>query len=560
MTAPTSIRPTMSIATVAVPHAANDVGRILRRVVAGALPAVAVSLSLVAVSACSTRMSSTASTSATTITNVVIVDGTGAPARRGAVRLAGDTIVAVGEGVQPAVGDSVIDGGGLVLSPGFIDTHSHHDDGLSSTPDARAAVSQGITTIVAGQDGGHPMPLSATMDSLIATPPTINVAFYAGHGTLREAVLGADYKRTATAAEVDSMRVLLKRELDAGALGLSTGLEYDPGIYSSHDEVLQLAKVAAAEGGRYISHIRSEDRWFWESIDEILTIGREAKLPVQISHVKLAMIPLWGQADSLRRVLDRARASGIDVSADIYPYQYWQSTLTVLFPKRDFANRAEAEKILREIAKPEGLLIGDFAPNPAYAGKTVAAIAIERREAPAVTLMALIRDAESLRAKRTAHGAATGAENGVVSGTVESVVATSMAEADIGRLLAWEHTNVCSDGMLDGPHPRGFGAFPRVLGRYVREQRILSLEDAVRKMTGLSAQHVGIKRRGTIAPGQYADLVLFDPTTVADRSTTKAPHLLATGISRVWVNGREVWRGGAVTAARPGRVIRRQMQ
>ena len=489
-------------------------------------------------------------TGATTITNVLIVDGTGAAARRGAVRLFADSIVAVGEGVEPVAGDSVVDGGGRVLAPGFIDTHSHHDDGLLADRGALAVVSQGITTIVAGQDGGHPMPLAATMDSLTTSPSTINVAFYAGHGTIRDAVMGGDFKRTATALEVDSMRVLLMRELDAGALGLSTGLEYDPGIYSDRSEVLQLAKVAAAEGGRYISHIRSEDRWFWESIDEILTIGREAKLPVQISHLKLAMIPLWGQADSLRGVLDRARASGIDVSADIYPYPYWQSTLTVLFPKRDFDNRVEAEKILREIAKPEGLLIGVYAPNPSYAGKTVAEIAVERHEAPALTLMGLIKGSESMRRARAS-------ETGGESGTVESVVATSMDEGDIAKLLTWEHANVCSDGALDGAHPRGYGAFPRVLGRYVREQHVLSLEEAVRKMTSLAAQHMGITRRGTIVPGAFADLVLLDSATVVDRSTTKEPQLTSTGIVQVWVGGRTVWLNGTVTDARPGRVIRR---
>ncbi|HEX4933659.1 MAG TPA: D-aminoacylase [Gemmatimonadaceae bacterium] len=487
-----------------------------------------------------------------TITNVSIIDGTGASTISGAVRIIGDTIADVGATVEAAPGDSVVDGKGLTVAPGFIDTHSHHASGLGDSPDARAAVSQGITTVVGGQDGGHPMPLGAALDTLQRKGTVVNVAFYAGHGTIRDAVMGKDFKRTATPAEVDSMASLLARELDAGALGLSTGLEYDPGIYSDRAEVLRLAKVAAAAQTRYISHLRSEDRWFWDSVDEILAIGREAKLPVQIGHVKLAMIPLWGQADSLRRVLDRARAQGIDVTADIYPYPYWQSTLTVLFPRRDFDNRAEAEKILREIAKPEGLLLGDYLPNPSYAGKTVAEIAKERKEPPAVTLMTLIRDAEAMRAEREKSGAD--------GERVESVVATSMDERDIATLMAWEHTNLCSDGALDGAHPRGYGAFTRVLGRYVRERKVVALEEAIRKMTSLSAQHVGITRRGTIAPGQYADVVLIDPNTVIDNATTKAPHALSTGIARVWVNGQEVWHDGQGTGARPGTVIRRQQQ
>ena len=484
--------------------------------------------------------------SGTTITNVRIIDGTGSPARAGSVRIVADSIVAVGA-VTPTRGDSVVDGRGLVLAPGFIDTHSHHDWGLTKTPDALAVVSQGVTTIVAGQDGSHPMPLAVTIDSLTRSPPAINVAFYAGHGTLREAVLGKDFKRHATPKEVDSMAVLLKRELAAGALGLSSGLEYDPGIYSDRAEVLALAKVAAAAGGRYISHIRSEDRWFWDAIDEIITIGREAKLPVQVSHMKLAMITLWNQADSLTRTLDRARASGVDITADVYPYTYWQSTLTVLFPKRDFTNRAEARKILREIAKPEGLLIGNFAANPTYVGKTVAEISTLRHEDPASTLMGLIRESQDW-AKAHPDSKAE----------VESVVATSMAEPDVAKLLAWEHTNVCSDGALDGAHPRGFGAFPRVLGHYVRDLKAFPLETAIRKMTSLAAAHMGLLGRGTIAPGQRADLVLFDPATVGDRSTPAEPHLVSTGIIRVWVNGQTVWDDGKTTGNRPGRVLTRQ--
>ncbi len=485
----------------------------------------------------------------TVIRNVSIVDGTGAPARAGAVRFLGDSIVAVGN-VTPLPGDSVIDGQGLTLAPGFIDTHSHHASGMRASLDAVPVVSQGITTIVAGQDGSHPMPLAAAIDSFAKVPPAANVAYYVGHGTLRDAVLGDDFKRVATPKEVDSMVVLLKRELAAGALGLSTGLEYDPGIFSDRAEVMALAKVTAAAGGRYISHMRSEDRWFWDAVDEIITIGREAKLPVQISHAKLGMIPLWGQGDSLLHVLDRARASGVDITADVYPYTYWQATLQVLFPKRDFENRAEAEKILREIAKPEGLLIGTFAADTTYQGKTVAEIAVMRHEDAASTLMGLIR--ESIAWKARVKG--TSDEDR----SAESVVATGMSEADVATLMKWPQSNVSSDGSMNGAHPRGYGAFPRVLGRMVREQKLMSLEAAIAKMTSLSAAHMGFKRRGTIAPGNYADLVLFDPATVLDNATPKTPHVVATGISGVWVNGQRVWENGNATGLHPGRVLRRE--
>lgn len=478
---------------------------------------------------------------ATLITNALVYDGTGAPGQRGSVRVAHGVIVAVGP-LTARAGERVIDAGGLALAPGFIDTHSHHDRGLATHRDALAVVSQGVTTIVAGQDGGSQRPLAGWFARLERTPVAVNVASYVGHGTLRARVMHEDFKRAATAGEIERMRTLFREDLAAGALGLSTGLEYDPGIYSTTDELLALARDASAVGGRYISHIRSEDRDFWKAIDEIIEIGRAARLPVQVSHVKLAMRSLWGGADSLIRVLDRARAEGVAITADIYPYAYWQSTLTVLFPARDFANRASAEFALREVSSPEGLLLSGFAPNPSYVGKTVAEIATLRGTDPATTLMALI--AESQRGPRTADGR-------------ESVIGTSMDERDIAKLMAWPWTNICTDGELDGRHPRGFGAFPRVLGRYVRDQHVVPLAEAIRKMTSLAAANVGLVGRGSIAPGQAADLVLFDPATVIDVATPTAPRELSRGIDRVWVNGVLVFAAGGATGAHPGRVLRR---
>ncbi len=477
------------------------------------------------------------------IVNARLIDGTGAPARPGSLRIAGDRIAAVGD-VEPLPGEPVFDAKGLVLAPGFIDTHSHATSDLLEMPEALGAVSQGITTVVGGQDGGSAFPLSDYFARLENAPTAVNVASYSGHGTLREKVLGEDFRRAATASEIAEMSRLLELDLEAGALGLSTGLEYDPGIYSTRAELLDLARVAARHGGRYISHVRSEDRKFWEAIDEILAIGREAKLPVQISHIKLAMRSLWNQAPRLLALLDDARKQGIDVTADIYPYLYWHSTLTVLFPERDFENLETARQVIAEIAPAEGLLLGRYLPNPAYAGRTVADIAKERGEAPEVTLIALIRDAEAFRRQ--------GKEG------VESVIATSMIESDLEKLLAWPHTNLCTDGELDGRHPRGFGAFPRVLGVYVRERGVLRLEEAVRKMTSLAAHHTGLADRGRLVPGSYADLVLFDPATVIDRATTSDPHALATGIERVWVNGQTVFAGGAPSGLKPGRVLRRE--
>jgi len=469
------------------------------------------------------------------ITNVQLLDGTGAPARAASLRIAGDTIAAVGALTRER-SDSVVDGGGLTLAPGFVDTHSHADRGLADHPDALAAVSQGITTVVGGQDGGSPYPLAPFLDSLERNPPAINLALYAGHATIRAEVLGNSYRRPATDREVDSMKQLLRRELGAGALGLSTGLEYATGHNAALSEVLALAQVAADSGGRYISHIRSEDRGFWAAIEELLTIGRVTGMPVQLSHAKLAMRRLWGQADSLLRRLDAARAEGVNVTLDVYPYLYWQSTLRVLFPEGNYGDVREARFALDQVAPAEGLLLGAFEADTSYVGKTVAQIAALRRRDPAVTLVALIRESK---------------------GKEESVIGTSMIEADLVRLLAWPWANICTDGELAGRHPRGYGSFPRVLGRYVREQRVVPLEEMVRKMTSLAAHNTNLTRRGELRPGWYADLVLFDPAAVNDRATPTAPQALSVGIARTWVNGVEVFQDGAATGARPGRVLRR---
>ena len=472
---------------------------------------------------------------ATLIRNARLIDGTGSPGRVTNIRIEGDRVAAIGAPAQP--GDRVIDASGLALAPGFIDSHSHHDRGLGNDRGALGAVSQGITTIVVGQDGGSSFPLRELFARLERSSVAVNVASYSGHGTLRRRVLGDDFARVATDAELARMADLLREDMDAGALGLSTGLEYDPGIYSSAEEVLTLAKVAAASGGRYISHIRSEDRDFWPAVQELLRIGRDAQMPVQVSHMKLAMRGLWGQADRLIATLDSARRAGIDVTADIYPYTMWQSTLTVLYPKRNFDDRKETEFILKQVAAPEDLVIGNFALNRAYEGKHVGEIAAMRGSDPATTLMALIAESRAADAD-------------------ESVVARGMDERDIERLYRWPFASVSSDGALRGAHPRGFGSFPRVLGEYVRDRTVLSLEEAVRRMTSLPARSLGLDR-GTVKVGAPADLVLFDPATVDDRATIKEPHALSVGIRSVWVGGQVVYHDGAGTGVTPGRVLRR---
>ncbi len=478
----------------------------------------------------------------------MVLDGSGSPARPAAVRIVDDRIAAVGA-LTAAPGDSVVDAHGLVLSPGFIDDHSHHDGGLFQHPEALAAVSQGITTIVVGQDGGSHLPLAAYFDSLERMPPAINVASYSGHGTLRRRVMGDDYKRLARPDEIARMQDLLRQDMAAGALGLSSGLEYDPGLYSNTDELVALAKVASASGGRYISHMRSEEEGVWDAIHELLTIGKEAHLPVEVSHMKLAMKELWGQSDRLIAMLDSARAAGTQVTADVYPYTAWQSDLTVNFPKRDFNDTAAARYILTEIVPPDGLIISEFAAQPSYVGQTLAQIAAARGTDPAPTMLALIHEA---KAYADAHN------KRLDEGDVQGVIGASMSEADVDRIIRWPYTSFCTDGSLNGRHPRGIGSFPRIMGRLVRDQHVLTLPEAVRKATSLAAANVGIAHRGTIAPGSYADLVLFDPATIMDHATYTEPHLVSTGIERVWVNGQVVWAAGQTTANRPGRVVRRK--
>jgi len=497
---------------------------------------------LTGLSACQDEPLPSADPTTVLITDVVIIDGTGADRREGAVRLLKDEIIEVGD-LETLPGEKVIDGGGLVLAPGFIDTHSHADADLFELGSALAVTSQGITTVVVGQDGFSPFPLLDFRFQLIEQPAPINIAAYSGHNSMRAHVMGENFQRPATDAEISVMSQFLREDMQAGALGLASGLEYDPGIYSETAEVIALASVAGEYDGRYISHVRSEDRWFEQAIDEIIEIGRVTGIPVQVSHIKLALASLWGQAPDILAKMDAARAEGIDITADIYPYEYWQSYMMVLLPDRDITDRAEVEFALTELAPPDGMWFTQFEPRPEYVGKTLTEVAGVMETDPVSAFMELIAEAEAWRME---HG-----ENG------DTIIGTSMREDDIRALMAWEHTNICTDGSLQDLHPRGIGAFPRVLGRYVREQKLMSLEEAVHKMTGLAADHMGFDDRGVIRPGAAADLVLFNPGTVIDNATPENPGAISTGIEKVWVNGRVVFENGAETGSTPGHFIAR---
>jgi N-acyl-D-amino-acid deacylase len=466
-------------------------------------------------------------------TNVEVIDGSGSAAISADVRINDGLISDIGD-LTPCNGEIVVDGGGHTLAPGFIDTHSHADGLIFEHLDALSAVSQGITTVIVGQDGDSPYPLVDFYSRLEGRPAAVNVASYAGHNTIRERVLGDDFRRVATADEIGAMSKLLVAEL---------GLEYDPGVYSDADEVLAMAKVTATAGGRYISHIRSEDRWLEDAIDEIIVIGRETGMPVQISHIKLAMKRLWGRADDILAKLDVARAEGVQITADVYPYEYWQSTMMVMLPERDYTDRDAITEVLDQLAPPEGMWMTRFDPQPEYVGKTLTEIAALRKTDTVSAFSQLAEEADLMQ-QETGERA-------------EAIIGTSMTEADIGRLMSWPETNICTDGGLADLHPRGIGSFPRVLGRYVREQKLMTLETAVRKMSGLAAEHMGFTDRGLIRQGAAADLVLFDPDTVIDRATPENPDMLSEGIMAVWVAGKLVFEDGATTDARPGKVIRR---
>ena len=480
----------------------------------------------------------------TIIRHALIYDGSGGQSFQADIGINKDTIAFIGD-LKNATAKNEIDAKGLALAPGFIDTHSHHAGNPFSHRDFIAAVSQGITTVIIGQDGGSNFPLSKFYRELSDTPVAVNLGSYSGHNTIRDSVLGKNFKRIAIADEIVKMKSLLHQDMEAGALGLSTGLEYDPGIYSSDDEVSELAKEVAPFGGRYISHIRSEDRYFWKAIDEIIHIGKEANIPVQVSHIKLAMHNLWGKADSLLNILDKARNENIDITSDIYPYAYWHSTIRVLFPKRNFDDEKEAELILKEITLPEDIILSAYEIQPEYQGKTLAEIAMLENKTPARMLVELIARIEEWEKKNSRP-------------CDEGIMATSMNEADIKKLMRWAHANICSDGSSLGGHPRGFGAFTRVLGHYTREEKTLTFQEAIYKMTGLSAEHMGIKRRGMIKTGYYADLVLFSPETVKDLATVKDPHKISDGIEKVWVNGTLVFNDKKTTGLFPGKIIRRK--
>ena len=475
----------------------------------------------------------------TVVEGGLIYDGKGGLPFKADIRIEGDTITAIGK-IKPKPGDQIVNASGLAVAPGFIDAHSHADGGIFQDPDAETQIRQGITTSVVGEDGDSALPITDFLNKLKQHPAALNFATFAGEGTIRKAVMGmAD--RPATAAEIAKMDSVVEREMKSGALGLSTGLEYEPGRYSNTAELIALSKVAATYHGIYISHVRNEDNHAIEAFTELIEIARKAHLPGEINHIKLCSERVWGKAPHVLEMMANAKKEGISITADVYPYTFWQSTIRVIIPTEHFEDRALWVQGLADVGGPSHIILSSYSPKPAWAGKTIAELA-EQNHADPITLIQQIIASCYGKGK---HG-------------TEGVMVTAMSEDDVKTFISSPSIMFCSDGGLHFTHPRGAGSFPRVLGVYVRQKKVIPLREAIRKMTSLPAWRFGFKDRGSIEVGKKADLVVFDPKTVIDTATVKSPESPPRGIPTVLVNGVPALLYGQFTHLHPGVGIRRQ--
>jgi N-acyl-D-amino-acid deacylase len=469
------------------------------------------------------------------IVNAQVADGTGAPLRKASVRIAASHIIGIGE-LQPEKGEPIVDAKGLVLAPGFIDIHNHSTGGLQEDPLAESQISQGITTLIVGADGESPWPLTAWVRLQQQKPAALNVGVLAGHATIRERVMGKDFKRVATPEEVRNMEQLVGQAMNQMALGLSSGLEYEIGSYSSTEELIAMAKVAAESGGFYMTHIRDEADKSFAALDEEITIGEKAHIPLEHSHIKLGTVGVQGKAAEYIKVIEKARNHGIDFLADCYPYDAWNSNFKVLVPDKQYENPKSVAKALDDVGGASHVTITHFTPNKAYEGHTLAELAKANGVSPVEMYIRIIREGDK-------------------AGNEAEIIGQSMIESDIKAFYQQPWVMVASDGGIGSSHPRGAGTFPRVLGLFVREKHWLTLPEAVRKMTSLPAQRLNWKDRGVIREGAFADLVLFNPETVIDHATYADPAALSTGIEKVFVNGMLVWDSGKATGTKPGFII-----
>lgn len=463
------------------------------------------------------------------IKNATVIDGTGREGFRADVRIKNGRIEKIGK-LKPKRDDEVLDAGGKVLAPGFIDIHNHSESGLLREGAAAKQVSQGITTILVGPDGGSPFPIGEYLSKLQGKIAP-NVGAFIGHATLRQQVMTKDYARKTTDEELAKMVALMEQAMREGAFGLSSGLEYDTGYMASTEEMIALAKVAAKYGGIYMSHIRDEEEGFLDAMKEAIRIGREAKIPVQISHIKVGNRNVWGKSAEAIALIEAERKAGMDVTADQYPYTAWASTITVLVPSRKHEDKSEIEKGIFNVGGADKVLITNCSAHPDYEGKTLAEIAAMKNSTPEDIYIEIVKDGGA------------------------SVVCNSMNEDDVRAFYQRPWVMISSDGGIGSRHPRGAGTFPRVLGKFVRENKWSTLSEAIRKMSAMPAQRLGLRDRGLIRKGMKADIVLFDAAKVIDRATFNEPQLLTVGMDAVFVGGRKVWDGEKITGELPGEIV-----
>lgn len=488
-----------------------------------------------------------------------VVDGSGAGGFMADVAVADGRIKAVAARL-PDEGAEAIDLQGLVLAPGFIDIHSHADGTVVEDPRTESTIRQGVTTVVVGQDGSFRRDFAEWWRSLADVQPSVNVATMVGLGSVRGSVVGAD-DRPATTDELARMVALVEASLAAGACGASSGLEYTPGGFATSEELTALCRPLAARGLPYSTHMRNEDDRLLQAIDEAIGVARGAGCPLQISHLKAQGPRNWPRMNDALQRIEAARRDGVDAAFDIYPYVAYQTGLSNLFPlwARDGGTDAFLERLsdttlaarirTETLAKVDliggwnNVLISSIAEGDKSAeGSRLGAAAETRNREPYRFALELLRQAR---------------------GQV-GMVGFGMSEENVERGLRHSLSVVCSDGAavaIDGParrghpHPRSLGTFPRVLGRYVRERRVLSLEAAIHKMTARPAERLRLRDRGRIAPGLAADLVAFDPDRVIDRATFEDPFQYPDGIRLVVVNGQVVLRDGQRTDPRPGQAV-----
>jgi N-acyl-D-amino-acid deacylase len=488
-----------------------------------------------------------------------VIDGSGTVRQSLDIAVRGDRIVRMAPHISSTGAHTVIDATGLIVAPGFIEPHAHISD-IAAHPGAENFLHQGITTIVASLHSmDQPYPLGAFLDTLHVAPNTV---WTAGHTWMRKRVLGLD-SRAPTPAELATMQRLVSEAMNDGAIGLGTGLEYTPANFSKTDEVIALARASARPNAVYVTHLRDEGEALMPAIDEALTIGRDAKLPVHISHLKITGQANWGGSARVLERLDEASRTGTRTSFDVYPYLAYSTYSDLMFPAwalaggtKAFAARAAdpttRARLLTEMRgifrsqtgnTLESVQFREHPSDPALNGKTLADH-LRSRAAP-LTLDAGFDALISLQA--------AGGFIGVFYG---------MSDQDLDVFLQHSSASVSSDGDLvtpgvGFPHPRSYGAFPRVLARYVRERQVLTLDAAIHKMTGVPAAMLGITQRGLLREGNFADIVVFDADRITDVATYANPHHYSEGVVHLFVNGVAVLRSGAATGERPGYAIRR---